>query len=97
VRNLILEWNAMEFEVATPFNPSLSQLYTLVTAYHPTSLYIATTQPIPDEKIDSLERRLITEGLRPPRMVISRVDPLDMEQCMKTAEELASRADIVCI
>jgi len=97
VRNLILEWNAMEFEVATPFDPSLSQLYTLVTAYHPTSLYIATTQPVSDKKIDSLKRRLIREGLRPPRIVISRVDRLDMEQCMKTAEELASRADVVCI
>ncbi len=97
VRNLIFEWNAMKFEVATPFDPSLSQLYTLVNAYNPTSLYIATTQPIPDEKISSLKNRLIVEGIRPPRIVISRVNPLDIEDCMKTAEELVSRADVVCI
>ncbi|MFB0523021.1 MAG: FtsX-like permease family protein [Candidatus Bathyarchaeia archaeon] len=97
VRKLIFEWNAMEFEVATPFDPSLSQLYTLVNAYNPTSVYIATTQPMADERMDSLKKRLIVEGVRPPRMVISRVDPLEMEQCMKTAEELVSRADVVCV
>ena len=97
VRNVIFEWNAMEFDVATPFDPSLSQLYTLVSAYNPTSLYIATTQPIIDDKLDLLKQRLVIEGLRPPRIVISRVDPLDVEECMKTAEELVSRADVVCI
>ena len=97
LRNLIFEWNAMEFEVATPFDPSLSQLYTLMNAYNPTSLYIGTTQPIPDEKMDSLRNRLVADGIRPPRIVISRVNPLDIEQSMKTAEELVSRVDVVCI
>ena len=97
VRKLIFEWNAKEFDVATPFDPSLSQLYTLVNAYNPTSLYIATPQLMIEEKIESLKRKLVMEGLRPPRMVISQVNPWDMEQCMKIAEELVSRVDIVCI
>ncbi|MFB0523027.1 MAG: FtsX-like permease family protein [Candidatus Bathyarchaeia archaeon] len=97
VRNIIFEWNAIKFEVVTPFDQSLSQLYTLVNAYNPTSLYIATTQPIPGEKIGALRNRLVEEGIRPPRIVISRVDPSDIERCIKTAEELVSRADVVCI
>jgi len=97
VRDLFFEWNAAEFEVATPFDTSLSKLYTLVTAYNPTSLYIMAAQPIADKMINSLKRKIIIEGLRPPRIVISRVDPSDIEQCMKTAEELVSRADTVCI
>ena len=97
VRNLILEWNAIAFEVVTPYDPYLSQLYTLVNAYNPTTLYVMTTEPDVTEKLDPLKRRLIIEGLRPPKFVICRVNTLDIEQCMKTAEELASRADIICI
>jgi len=87
----------MEIEVATPFDPYLSQLYTLVNAYNPTSLYIVTTQPIPDDKIDSLKNKLIIDGLRPPRIVISLASPLNTIQCMEIAEELVSRADVVCV
>ena len=83
--------------MATPYDPSLTQLYTLANIYNPTSLCIATTQPIPDEKIDLLRRRLVTERVRPPRIVISQANPLDLEQCMKTAEVLIPNADIVCV
>jgi len=97
VRRLIFEWNAIEFEVATPFDPSLSQLYTLVNAYAPTTLYIATVEPDVSERLESFKTGLVERGLRPPRIVISRVKALDLEQIMKTAEELVSRADVICI
>jgi len=97
VRKLIFEWNAMEFEVAAPFDPSLSQLYTLVNAYSPTTLYILTTKPEIERKLDTFRKALVTRGLRPPRIVISRVKPLNIEQTMKAAEEVVSRADVVCI
>ena len=97
VRNFILEWNAKTFEVATPYDPSLGQLYNLVNTYDPTTLYIITADPDLMEKLDPLRNVLVIEGLRPPKFVISRVDPLDIEQCMKAAEELVSRADIVCV
>ena len=97
VRELILQWKSVTFDVATPYDPSLTQLYTLASIYNPTSLYIVATQPIPDEKMDLLKKKLIIEGLRPPRIVVSLVNRLDIEQCMETAEDLASRADVVCI
>ncbi|MDH5795447.1 MAG: hypothetical protein OEZ24_04990, partial [Candidatus Bathyarchaeota archaeon] len=97
VRNLVFEWNAMTFEVATAYDPSLSQLYTLVNAYNPTTLYIMTTEPDVPDKLDPLKRILVMEGLRLPKTVISRVNPLDIEQCMKTAEDFVSRADIICV
>lgn len=97
IRGLILEWNAMAFEVATPYDPTLSQLYSLVNAYNPTTLYLMTTEPGIMDKLDALKRALVVEGLRPPKLVINRVDPLDIEQCMKAAEELVSRADVVCV
>jgi len=97
IRELILQWKSITFDIATPYDPSLTQLYTLASIYNPTSLYIATTQPIPDEEINLLRRRLVTEGIRPPRIVISRANRLDFEQCMKTAEELVSNADVVCV
>ena len=97
VRRLVFEWNATEFQVATPFDPSLSQLYTLVNAYTPSTLYIATTELDVGEKLEPFKRALVVRGLRPPRIVISRVKALDVEQTMKTAEELVSRADVICI
>ena len=86
-----------EFEIATPFDPSLGQLYTLVNAYAPTTLYIAAVELDVGEKLEPFKRVLVERGLRPPRLVISRVEALDVEQIMKTAEELVSRADVVCI
>ena len=97
VRSFILEWNAKTFEVASPYDPSLSQLYTLVNTYDPTTLYIITTEPNLMERLDPLKSVLIMEGLRPPKFVISRVDPLDIEECMKAAKELVTRANIVCV
>ena len=97
MRELILQWKAATFEVATPCDPHLTQLYTLVNIYNLTSLYIAATGPIPDEKMDLLKKKLTMEGPRPPRIVVSLVNRLDIEQCMNTAEDLASRADVVCI
>lgn len=97
VRNLILEWNAIKFEVATPFDPYLGQLYTLVNAYTPTTLYVMTTESDIGEKLELLKRALVVRGLRPPRIVISRVEVLDIRQIMETAEELVSRADVICI
>ncbi len=97
VRRLIFEWNAIEFDVATPFDPSLSQLYTLVNAYTPTTLYIATVEPDVSERLEPFKRALVERGLRPPRTVVSRVEALEVEQIMKTTEELVSRADVICI
>jgi len=97
VRKLILEWNAIELEVATPFDPSLTQLYTLVDAYSPTTLYIATVERDIDKELESFKKALIERGLRPPRVVISRVEAGEVEQTMKTAGEIVSRADVVCV
>ncbi len=97
VRKLIFEWNAIEFDVATPFDPSLGQLYTLVNAYAPTTLYIATTEPDIGERLETFNKALVARGLRPPRIVTSRVKALEVEQTMKAAEELVSRADVICI
>ncbi len=97
VRKLIFEWDTITFEVATPFDPSISQLYTLVNAYTPTTLYIITQDFDISEKLQSLKRRIELEGLRSPRMVISRVNPLDLNQCTKVADEIVSNVDVVCI
>lgn len=97
IRRLILEWEALTFEVASPFDPSLRQLYTLVNAYTPTSLYVIATKSNIEEEIDKLKRRLELEGLKPPRFVISWVDPLDVKGCMRLTEDIVSRVDVVCI
>jgi len=97
VRQLIFEWDTLTFEVATPYDPSISQLYTLVNAYTPTTLYIATTDLDMGDKLESLRRRLEWEGIRPPRFVISRMNPLDINQCLKAAEEIVMKADVVCV
>jgi ABC-type lipoprotein release transport system permease subunit len=97
LRKLIFEWNAKEFNVVTPFDPSLSQLYTLVNAYTPTSLYIVTIEPEISEKLEKLTKVLVERGLRPPRTFVSKIEALDVEQIMKTAKELVSKADIICI
>jgi hypothetical protein len=97
VRKLIFEWNAIELEVVTPFDPSLGQLYTLVNAYAPTTLYIATVEPDIDEELKSFNKALVERGLRTPRIVVSRAKALDVEQIMKIAGQLVSRADVICI
>ena len=97
VRKIVLEWNAKKFEVAAPFDPSLSTLYTLVNAYSPTSLYVITQEAEVMRKLEPLSKVLVAEGIRPPRIVISRVNALEIEECMKAAKEVVSRADVVCI
>jgi len=97
VRKLLFEWDAITFELAAPFDPSLSQLYTLINAYTPTTLYLITTELDISEKLESLRRRVEWEGIRSPRMVISRVNPLDVNQCMKVAEEIILKVDVVCV
>jgi ABC-type lipoprotein release transport system permease subunit len=97
MRSLIFEWNAMKFEVASAYDPSMSQLYTLLSAYNPTTIYLVTTRPGVDEELEDFKKALVLRGLRPPRMVISRVDLFDIENLMKAAEEIVSRANVVCI
>jgi len=97
VRKLILEYSAATREIVTSFDPYLSQFYNLVNAYNPTTLYIISTQPDTDKKIETFKEALILRGIRPPMFVISRVDPLDLNQTMKAVKDLVSRADIVCV
>ncbi|RJS85055.1 FtsX-like permease family protein [Candidatus Bathyarchaeota archaeon] len=101
VRQLIFEWDTLTFEVATPYDPAISQLYTLINAYTPTTLYIITSSLEPDpyfeDKLESLRRRLEWEGIRPPRFVLSRMNPRDINQCLKVAEEIVKKVDVVCV
>lgn len=97
IRQLIFEWDTLTFEVATPYDPSLSRLYTLVNAYTPTTLYIITTDLDIADRLESLRRRLEWEGVRPPRFVISRINPKDINQCLKIAEEIVKKVDVVCV
>jgi len=97
VRKVLFEWNAMTFEVAAPYDPSLSQLYNLVNSYNPTTLYIVGTQLDIETRLETLKRALVTKGIRIPRFIISQVDPFDMKRVMKVAEDVVSRADVVCV
>ncbi|RLI45037.1 hypothetical protein DRO64_03030, partial [Candidatus Bathyarchaeota archaeon] len=97
IRRIILEWDALTFEVAAPYDPSLRQLYTLINIYAPTSLYVITSEPEIKDEINALKRRLEIEGIKPPKFIISHVDPLNVKECMKMAEYIVSRVDVVCI
>jgi ABC-type lipoprotein release transport system permease subunit len=97
VRKLILEWNAKTFEVATSFDPSLSQLYNLVNVYNPTTLYVLTAHPDTEQKLEKFKEALMLRGIRLPKLIVSTVDPSDVEETMKKAEEVVSKADVICI
>ena len=97
VRKVLFEWNAMTFEVAAPYDPSLSQLYNLVNSYNPTTLYIVATQLDVETRLETLKQALVTKGIRIPRFIISQVDPFDIKKIMKVAEEVVSRADVICV
>ena len=97
VRKLILQWSAATLEVATPFDPYLSQIYNLVNAYNPTTVYIVSTYSDIDDKIEKLRAALVSKGIRPPMFSVSRVNPNDVEQTMKAIKDSVSRADIVCV
>jgi len=97
VRKLLFEWNAMTFEVATAYDSTLSQLYNLVNAYNPTTLYIVATQLDVEQRLETLKQALVTKGIRIPRFIISHVDPFNVANVMKVAEDVVSRADVVCI
>jgi len=99
VRKLILEWSATTCEVVTPFDPHLSRLYNLVNTYSPSTLYIISTYSDSDihSNIDMFRDALVSRGIRPPKFVISRVNPRDLEEVMKTVKDLVLRADIVCV
>jgi len=97
IRRIILEWEALTFEVATPYDPSLRQLYTLINIYTPTSLYVITSEPEIKDELNALQKRLEIEGIKPPKFIISHVDPLNVRECMKIAEDIVSRVDVVCI
>jgi len=97
VRKLILEWNAKTFEVATPYDPSLSQLYNLVNIYNPTTLYILSTRPDVDEKLEEFRNALILRGIRIPKIIVSTVDLSNLEETIKKAEEIVSKADVICV
>jgi hypothetical protein len=97
VRKVLFEWNAVTFEVATAYDPYLCQLYNLINAYNPTTLYIIATQLDVEQKIETLKRALVTKGIRIPRFIISQVDPFDVTKVMKVADEVVSRADVICV
>ncbi len=97
VRKVLFEWNAMTFEVAVPYDPSLSQLYNMVNSYNPTTLYIVATQLDVETRLETLKQALVTKGIRIPRFIISQVDPFDVKKVMKVAEEVVSRADVICV
>ncbi len=97
VRRLIFEWNTMTFKVATPVDQSLSQLYTLINVYNPTSLFIASAEFDIHKRLNILVERLDWEGIRVPEMVIYQMSPLDIEECRKKTEEMVSRANLVCL
>ncbi|RJS92616.1 hypothetical protein CW705_02630 [Candidatus Bathyarchaeota archaeon] len=97
MRKLILEWNAKTFEVATPYDPSLSQLYNLVNIYNPTRLYILSTRPDVDEKLEEFRNALILRGIRISKIIVSTVVSSNLEETIKKAEEIVSRADVICV
>ncbi|MBS7615329.1 hypothetical protein KEJ18_06345 [Candidatus Bathyarchaeota archaeon] len=97
VRKILFEWNSMTFEVATAYDPTLSQLYNLINSYNPTSLYIITVHHDVEQRLETLKQALVTKGIRIPRFIISKVDPYNIANVMKVAEEIVSRADVVCI
>jgi len=97
LRKLIFEWNTMTFKVATPVDQSLSQLYTLINVYNPTSLFIASSELDIRKKLNILVKRLDWEGIRVPEMVVYQMNPLDIEECRKKAEEMVSRVNVVCL
>ena len=97
VRRLIFEWNTMTFKVATPVDQSLSQLYTLINVYNPTSLFIASSEFDFQKRLKLLAERLDLEGIRVPELVVYQMNPLDIEECRKKTEEMVSRANVVCL
>ena len=97
VRKIILEWSAATSEVLTLFDPYLSRLYNLVNAYSPSTLYIISIYPEIHDKIDTLRNALVSRGIRPPKFIVSRIDPQDLEETMNTVRDLVSRVDIVCV
>jgi ABC-type lipoprotein release transport system permease subunit len=97
IRKITFEWDAKTFEVATSLDPSLSRLYTLINAYNPTTLYTLSTKIDLDEKLDSLRKKVESEGLRTPRFEIVNVNPQNVKECIKCTEDVVSRADVVCI
>jgi hypothetical protein len=97
VRKFLFEWNSITFEVATAYDSTLSQLYNLVNAYNPTTLYIVGAQLDIEQRLETLKQALVTKGIRIPRFIISQVDPFDVAKIMKVAEEVVSRADVICV
>jgi len=97
VRKLILEWSVATCEIVTIFDPYLSSLYNLVNRYSPTTLHIISPSPDIHEKIETLQKALVSKGIRPPKFAISHVNPLDLDQATKMIRNLVSRAEIVCI
>ncbi|MEM2905494.1 MAG: FtsX-like permease family protein [Candidatus Bathyarchaeia archaeon] len=96
LRNLMFEWNVMAFKVATPID-SLSQVYTLVDAYHPTVLYAFSTRTDVEGRLGVLRERWLHEGTRVPKIVPLHVDEHDVEACLSKAEEAVSEANVVCV
>ncbi len=97
VRKLIFEWNTLTFKIATPVDQSLSQLYTLINVYNPTSLFMASSKFDIHERLNILVKRLDLEGIRVPETVVYQMNPLDIEECRKKTEEMVSKANIVCL
>jgi hypothetical protein len=97
VRKVLFEWNAITFEVAASYDSSLSQLYNLINAYNPTTFYIIATQLDVEQRLETLKQALVTKGIRIPRFIISQVDPFDFTKIVKVAEDVVSRADVICV
>lgn len=96
VRQLIFEWNAQKVAVVTPFESSLNQLYSLIHFYSPEFLYVVAETEV-SGKLDPLKRKLEREGIRVPRVSVLRMRSPDLDDHVRMAEDLVSKAGIVCI
>jgi len=95
VRRIIFEWDALPFNIVTPLGASLNQLYTLIKAFKPKTIFL--TEEIDKNRLERLRTRLRREGLRFPRILIYSMNPNNIDECMKTAEKIVSQANVVCV
>lgn len=96
VRKLVFEWNTLTFKVASFIEP-LNQVYTLIKYYTPKVVHLVTTEKDVTEKLVVLEDTLAKEGMRIPTVLISHINPLDMDDCLRKAEVIVRESNVVCI
>ena len=97
VRKLILEWSATAYKVLSPYDPYMSRFYNIVNTFSPSTLYIMSTRADIYDELDKLREALISRGLRPPKFAVSYIDLQNLDQALKTVENLVSKVDIVCL